>query len=65
VDIWFQGALGSMADGLQATLPIRPILDDLDGVAEPTTELGGQHHRFGLTTAKEALATRHEALYIV
>jgi predicted unusual protein kinase regulating ubiquinone biosynthesis (AarF/ABC1/UbiB family) len=37
-------AFASIAAGLQATLPIRAIMDDLDGVAEPVTELGKLHH---------------------
>ncbi|WP_231985830.1 AarF/ABC1/UbiB kinase family protein [Mycobacterium sp. E3247] len=34
----------SVAVGLQATMPARAIMDDLDGVAEPITELGKMHH---------------------
>lgn len=34
----------SVAAGLRATVPLRAILDDMDGVAEPTTELGKLHH---------------------
>jgi predicted unusual protein kinase regulating ubiquinone biosynthesis (AarF/ABC1/UbiB family) len=34
----------SVAVGLQARLPIRAIMDDLDGVAEPVTALGKLHH---------------------
>lgn len=34
----------SISVGLQATLPMRAIADDLDGVAEPVTELGKLHH---------------------
>lgn len=37
-------ALNAVAAGLSATLPMRAIMDDLDGVAEPVTELGEQHH---------------------
>jgi hypothetical protein len=29
---------------LRATLPARSIYDDLDGVTEPVTPLGKQHH---------------------
>jgi predicted unusual protein kinase regulating ubiquinone biosynthesis (AarF/ABC1/UbiB family) len=39
-----QLAWSSVAAGLAATLPIRAIMDDIDGVAEPITELGKQHH---------------------
>ncbi len=34
----------SVAAGLHATMPLRAIVDDMDGVAEPSTELGKQHH---------------------
>jgi predicted unusual protein kinase regulating ubiquinone biosynthesis (AarF/ABC1/UbiB family) len=37
-------AIHALAAGLNATLPIRAIVDDLDGVAEPTTDLGKLHH---------------------
>lgn len=37
-------AFNSVAAGLQATLPIRAIFDDMDGVTEPITELGKLHH---------------------
>ena len=39
-----QLAWASVTAGLQATLPIRAIMDDLDGVAKPITELGKLHH---------------------
>jgi len=34
----------SVTSGLKATLPMRAIFDDMDGVAEPITELGKIHH---------------------
>lgn len=37
-------AFASVAGGLHATLPIREIMDDLDGIVEPATELGKLHH---------------------
>ena len=37
-------ASASVAAGLQATVPARAIIDDMDGVAEPITELGKLHH---------------------
>jgi predicted unusual protein kinase regulating ubiquinone biosynthesis (AarF/ABC1/UbiB family) len=37
-------AHNSVLAGLQATLPIRAIFDDMDGVADAITELGEQHH---------------------
>jgi predicted unusual protein kinase regulating ubiquinone biosynthesis (AarF/ABC1/UbiB family) len=39
-----QLAWTSVAAGLHATLPLRAIWDDLDGVAEPVTALGKLHH---------------------
>ncbi|MHA3020987.1 ABC1 kinase family protein [Mycobacterium sp. BMJ-28] len=37
-------AVSSVVAGLGATLPARAMFDDMDGVAEPVTELGKQHH---------------------
>jgi hypothetical protein len=37
-------AVGSVAAGLRATLAARAMLNDLDGIAEPVTELGKLHH---------------------
>jgi predicted unusual protein kinase regulating ubiquinone biosynthesis (AarF/ABC1/UbiB family) len=37
-------AIGSVCATLHATLPARAIGDDMDGVAEPITELGKAHH---------------------
>jgi predicted unusual protein kinase regulating ubiquinone biosynthesis (AarF/ABC1/UbiB family) len=39
-----QTALNSVCGALRATLPARAIADDMDGVAEPITELGKLHH---------------------
>ncbi|WP_155929228.1 AarF/ABC1/UbiB kinase family protein [Mycolicibacterium sp. CBMA 234] len=39
-----QIAFDHLAAGLRATVPVRAILEDLAGVAEPTTELGKLHH---------------------
>ncbi|WP_421840142.1 ABC1 kinase family protein [Mycobacterium sp.] len=39
-----QFAITALFVGLQATLPGRSIADDMDGVAEPTTEIGKLHH---------------------
>jgi predicted unusual protein kinase regulating ubiquinone biosynthesis (AarF/ABC1/UbiB family) len=39
-----QTALNSVCGTLHATLPARSIADDMDGVVEPTTELGKLHH---------------------
>lgn len=37
-------ALTNICARLHATLPARAIVDDMDGVAEPTTKLGKLHH---------------------
>jgi predicted unusual protein kinase regulating ubiquinone biosynthesis (AarF/ABC1/UbiB family) len=37
-------ALTKLCATLHVTLPARSIVDDMDGVAEPITELGQQHH---------------------
>jgi predicted unusual protein kinase regulating ubiquinone biosynthesis (AarF/ABC1/UbiB family) len=45
----------SVFDGLGATVPARAIIDDMDGVAKPVTEMGTLHHAWvrvrGLPTA--------------
>ncbi len=50
-------AFTAVAAGLNATLPIRSISQDMDGVAEPVTELGKLHHAWvrerGLPTGLE------------
>lgn len=39
-----QQALTNICANLHATLPARSIVDDMDGVAEPETDLGKLHH---------------------
>lgn len=39
-----QLAFNHLAAGLRATVPVRAILEDMDGVAEPITEVGELHH---------------------
>ncbi|CRZ17365.1 ABC1 kinase family protein [Mycolicibacterium neworleansense] len=39
-----QIAFDHIATGLRATVPVRSILEDLSGIAEPNTELGKLHH---------------------
>lgn len=39
-----QLAIFSVCAGLRATMPVRAIYEDMDRVAEPTTELGKLHH---------------------
>ena len=57
-----QLSLTHVAAGLQATLPMRAIVDDVDGVAEPTTDLGRLHHEWirqrGLPTGYDWHVTR-------
>lgn len=38
--------LVSICAGLAATVPVRALVDDADGVAEPITELGRLHHEW-------------------
>jgi predicted unusual protein kinase regulating ubiquinone biosynthesis (AarF/ABC1/UbiB family) len=53
-----QLALSHVAGALHATLPARAIHEDVDGVAEPVTELGRLHHAWvrerGLPSGLEA-----------
>jgi predicted unusual protein kinase regulating ubiquinone biosynthesis (AarF/ABC1/UbiB family) len=53
-------ALNSVCGGLRATLPARSILDDLDGVAEPTTELGKAHHAWVRERGLPAALDHHD-----
>jgi hypothetical protein len=39
-----QLAIFSVCAGLSATVPARAIIDDMDGVAGPITDLGKLHH---------------------
>jgi predicted unusual protein kinase regulating ubiquinone biosynthesis (AarF/ABC1/UbiB family) len=39
-----QQAWNNVCGGLRATMPARAIIDDMDNVAEPITELGKLHH---------------------
>ncbi|PXX06296.1 ABC1 kinase family protein [Mycolicibacterium moriokaense] len=52
-----QLAVGSMYGALRVTAPARAIVDDMDGIAEPITELGKLHHAWvrerGLPSALE------------
>ena len=38
------GAVGSMYAALRVTAPARAIVDGMDGVIDPVTELGKLHH---------------------
>jgi predicted unusual protein kinase regulating ubiquinone biosynthesis (AarF/ABC1/UbiB family) len=53
-------AVGSVNVGLQATLPIRAIIDDIDGVAEPITELGKLHHAWVRERGLPAALDHHD-----
>ena len=52
----------SVAAGLNATLPIRAIMDDIDGVAEPVTELGKQHRAWVRERGLPGALDHHDAL---
>lgn len=53
-------ALNAVAAGLGATLPMRAIMDDLDNVAEPITELGKQHHAWVLDRGLPSALDHHD-----
>ena len=53
-------ASASVAAGLQATVPSRAIMDDMDGVAEPTTELGKTAPRLGPRTRSAGALEHHD-----
>jgi hypothetical protein len=55
-------ALNAVAVGLGATLPMRAIMDDLDGVAEPITELGKLHHAWVRERGLPAALDHHDQL---
>lgn len=55
-----QLAFASVAAGLGATLPIRAIFDDIDGVAEPITELGRRHHEWVRSRGLPAALDHHD-----
>lgn len=52
-------ALNAVAAGLRATLPMRSIMDDLDNVSEPVTELGKQHHAWARDRGLPAALDHH------
>lgn len=54
-------AFHHIAAGLRATVPARAIVDDLEGVAEPTTELGRQHHAWRRERGLPCGLDHHEA----
>ena len=53
-------ALNAVAAGLGATLPMRHIMDDMDCVAEPVTELGKQHHAWVRDRGLPSALDRHD-----
>jgi predicted unusual protein kinase regulating ubiquinone biosynthesis (AarF/ABC1/UbiB family) len=53
-------AVGSVNVGLQSRLPIRAIIDDIDGVAEPITELGKLHHAWVRERGLPAALDHHD-----
>lgn len=56
-----QQALTNICGGLNATLPARSINDDMDGIAEPTTELGMLHHAWVRERCLPSALDDHEA----
>jgi predicted unusual protein kinase regulating ubiquinone biosynthesis (AarF/ABC1/UbiB family) len=55
-------ALNAVAAGLGATLPMRAIMDDLDGVAEPITELGKVHQAWVRERGLPSALDHHDQL---
>jgi predicted unusual protein kinase regulating ubiquinone biosynthesis (AarF/ABC1/UbiB family) len=53
-------ALNAVTAGLGATLPMRAIMDDLDDVAEPVTELGKLHRGWVHDRHLPSALTRHD-----
>lgn len=53
-------AFTSVAAGLQATLHTRALMDDMDGVAEPITELGKLHHAWVRERGLPAALDHHD-----
>ncbi|GAY16839.1 AarF/ABC1/UbiB kinase family protein [Mycobacterium sp. shizuoka-1] len=53
-------AFASVAAGLNATLATRSILEDMDGVAEPVTELGRLHHGWVRERGLPGALDRHD-----
>jgi predicted unusual protein kinase regulating ubiquinone biosynthesis (AarF/ABC1/UbiB family) len=54
-------AFASVAAGLHATLHSRALMDDMDGVAEPVTELGRLHHAWVRERGLPGALDDHEA----
>jgi predicted unusual protein kinase regulating ubiquinone biosynthesis (AarF/ABC1/UbiB family) len=55
-----QLALATVCAGLRATAPARAIADDIDGVAEPTTQLGVRHHTWVRERGLPSALDRHD-----
>ncbi|WAC92208.1 ABC1 kinase family protein [Mycobacterium sp. Aquia_213] len=55
-----QLAIFSVCVGLRATLPARSIIDDMDGVAKPVTEMGKLHHAWVRERRLPSALGRHD-----
>lgn len=55
-----QLAFSHVAAGLRATVPVRAILEDMDGVAEPVTEVGRLHHAWARTRGHPGAFDDHD-----
>lgn len=56
-------AMNAVLTALNATLDIRALLDDLDGMAAPTTELGKAHHAWVRRRGLPCGMDHHESVY--
>lgn len=55
-----QLAVSSVCAGLNATLPVRAIVEDFDGAADPVTELGKKHHAWARERGLPSALDHHE-----
>jgi predicted unusual protein kinase regulating ubiquinone biosynthesis (AarF/ABC1/UbiB family) len=55
-----QLAVSSVCAGLNATLPVRAIVEDFDGAADPVTELGKKHHAWARERGLPSALDHHD-----
>jgi predicted unusual protein kinase regulating ubiquinone biosynthesis (AarF/ABC1/UbiB family) len=55
-----QLAVSSVCAGLSATLPVRAIVEDFDGAADPVTELGKKHHAWARDRGLPSALDHHD-----
>ena len=53
-------AVSSVCAGLNATLPVRAIVEDFDGAADPVTELGKKHHAWARERGLPSALDHHD-----